>query len=130
MGFLIVFIGAGLGGACRHGINLAVARWLGVAFPYGTLTVNIVGCFLMGIIAGWWALSLPQSARLFLTTGVLGGFTTFSAFSLDVALLWKQGEFGAAVLYATASVALSIAALFLGLVLVRMFQAGTTTWGS
>ena len=125
MGFLIVFLGAGLGGACRHGVNLLAVRLLGLAFPYGTLTVNLVGCFLMGFIAEWWALrsSLPQPVPLFLTTGLLGGFTTFSAFSLDVALLWEQGRAAAAALYATTSVVLSIGALFLGLALVRALLA-------
>ena len=129
MGFLIVFIGAGIGGACRHGVNLAATRLLGVTFPYGTLTVNVLGCFLMGCIAGWWALKsgLPQSMRLFLMTGILGGFTTFSAFSLDVALLWERGRGGTAALYATASVVLSVGALFLGLALVRASALGSAS---
>ncbi len=121
MGFLIVFLGAGLGGMARHGVNMAAARLLGLGFPYGTLTVNIVGSFLMGLAVEYWALKsgLPQSLRLFLTTGILGGFTTFSAFSLDTALLWERGEGGYALLYAAASVVLSVGALFLALALVR-----------
>ena len=88
MNYLIVFGGAGLGGALRHGVNVAAMRLGFTAFPIGTLTVNILGSFLMGLIAEYFALKghLPQSWRLFLTTGVLGGFTTFSAFSLEVAL--------------------------------------------
>ena len=127
MGFLIVFLGAGIGGACRHGVNLAAMRGLGTAFPYGTLAVKVFSCFVMGLVAEWWALKsgLPQPMRLFLTTGLLGGFTTFSAFSLDVALLWERGQAGTAALYAMASVTLSIATLFLGLALVRASLVGS-----
>ncbi|HKH32993.1 MAG TPA: fluoride efflux transporter CrcB, partial [Beijerinckiaceae bacterium] len=91
--YFIVFLGAGVGGALRHGVNLACARLCGLAFPWGTLAVNIVGSFAMGLIAAWLAFKVEvpwsQHARLFLTTGILGGFTTFSAFSLDAVLLWE-----------------------------------------
>jgi CrcB protein len=124
--FLIVFLGAGLGGACRHGVNLAAMRLFDIAFPYGTLAINVLGCFAMGIIAEYWALKsgLPQPVRLFLTTGLLGGFTTFSAFSLDAALLWERGQPAIAALYVLASVALSIIGLFGGLALVRVLVDG------
>lgn len=84
--FVAVFVGAGLGGALRHGVNVASLRWLSAGFPYGTLTVNIAGSFAMGLAAGWFAARVDpdQTWRLFLTTGVLGGFTTFSAYSLEV----------------------------------------------
>jgi fluoride exporter len=120
--YLIVFLGAGLGGALRHGVNLASARLFGLDFPYGTLIVNVVGSLAMGLIAEYLALRADASQmwRLFLTTGILGGFTTFSAFSLDAALLWERGATGQAALYVAASVALSIAGLFLGLWLVRL----------
>jgi len=123
MGYLIVFLGGGLGAALRHGINLAVARMLGTAFPYGTLLINITGSFIMGLVAAYFAFKgdASQHWRLFLTTGILGGYTTFSAFSLDVALLYERGELGLAALYVLASVALSIAGLFAGLALVRNF---------
>jgi fluoride exporter len=123
MGYLIVFLGGGIGAALRHGINLAVARMLGTAFPYGTLLINISGSFIMGLIAAYFAFKgdASQHWRLFLTTGILGGFTTFSAFSLDVALLYERGETGLAALYVLASVAVSIGALFAGLALVRNF---------
>lgn len=126
MGYLIVFLGAGLGGACRHGVNLMGLRLLGSGFPWGTLTVNISGSLLMGILTGWGALAgnLPQELRLFLATGLLGGFTTFSAFSLDVVLLWESGRAGMAVLYALGSMILSIAGLFLGLAVMRALAAG------
>jgi len=123
MGYLIVFLGGGLGAALRHGVNLAVARALGTAFPYGTLLINITGSFIMGLVAAYFAFKgdATQHWRLFLTTGILGGYTTFSAFSLDAALLYERGELGMAALYVTASVALSIVGLFAGLALVRNF---------
>ena len=116
-----MFLGAGLGGALRHGVNIAAARLLGLGFPFGTLTVNIVGCLAMGLIAEYFALKgqADQHWRLFLTTGILGGFTTFSAFSLEVALLYQRGQLGLALLYVLASVVGSIMALFLGMFIVR-----------
>jgi fluoride exporter len=122
MGYLIVFLGGGLGAALRHGANLAAARLFGTAFPYGTLIINVLGSLAMGLIAEYFALKigLPQRWRLFLTTGVLGGFTTFSAFSLDAALLYERGQFAGAAIYVAASVALAIGALFAGLAIVRM----------
>lgn len=121
MTYLIVFLGAGLGGALRHGVNLGAARWLGVGFPWGTLTVNIAGGLAMGLIAGWFMLhdGAGQHWRLFLTTGILGGFTTFSAFSLDAVLLYERGELGLAALYVLASVIGAIAALAIGLAIGR-----------
>jgi CrcB protein len=117
MGYLIVFFGAGIGGALRHGVNLASARLLGLSFPFGTLIVNVVGSLLMGLLAGYFAYrtGLPQHLRLFLTTGILGGFTTFSAFSLDAALLLERHAYGLAAAYVAVSVAVSLAALFAGL---------------
>jgi CrcB protein len=126
MNYLIVFLGAGLGGAGRHGVNVLAARLAGTAFPAGTLVINVLGCLLMGLIAGAFALrvNLPQEARLFLTTGILGGFTTFSAFSLDAALLWQRGEAGLAALYVGASVIFSLLAIAAGLALARIMLAG------
>lgn len=122
--YAVVFLGAGLGGALRHGVNIGCARLCGTAFPWGTLTVNIAGSFIMGALAGWLALKVEhgwsQPLRLFLTTGVLGGFTTFSAFSLDAVLLWERGQAGVATAYVAASVILSIAGLLAGLALVRV----------
>lgn len=117
MGYLIVFLGAGLGGALRHGVNLTAARLLGFGFPFGTVIVNVVGSLLMGLLAGYFAYrtGVPQHVRLFLTTGVLGGFTTFSAFSLDAALLVERHAYGLAAAYVAVSVAISMAALFAGM---------------
>ncbi len=121
---LLVFLGAGIGGALRHGTNVAAARLIGSGFPWGTLTVNVFGSFVMGLLAGYLAFRAgaewTQNARLFLATGVLGGYTTFSAFSLDVILLWDRGQAVAAGLYVAASVVLSVLGLVLGLWLVRV----------
>ena len=119
--YFIVFLGAGIGGALRHGVNLAAARQFGFGFPFGTLIVNVAGSFLMGLLAGYFAFrpGLDQHLRLFLTTGVLGGFTTFSAFSLDTALLIERHAYGMAAGYAVGSVAAAIAALFFGLAVFR-----------
>jgi CrcB protein len=119
---LLVFLGAGVGGSLRHGVNMACGRWCGTDFPAATLLINVVGCFSMGLIAGWFAFRSgggQQHLRLFLTTGILGGFTTFSAFSLDTAMLWERGQSANAALYVAASVILSIAACFGGLALIR-----------
>ncbi len=122
MGFLIVFLGGGLGAALRHGVNLAAARVVGGGFPFGTMAINVLGSFMMGLLVEYFALrrGLPQHWRLFLTTGMLGGFTTFSAFSLEAALLYERGAIASAAAYVGGSVVLAIAALFAGLAIVRM----------
>ena len=119
--YLIVFLGAGIGGALRHGVNVGAARLFGYGFPLGTLIVNVAGSFLMGVLAGYFAFrpGIAQHMRLFLTTGILGGFTTFSAFSLDTALLVERHRYALAAGYAAGSVILSIAALFIGLAMFR-----------
>jgi CrcB protein len=120
--YLIIALGAGLGGALRHGVNVGAAHLLGTGWPYGTFGVNVLGSLVMGVLAGYFALRghASQPVVLFLTTGVLGGFTTFSAFSLDVALLYERGHLGPTALYLGGSVGLSIAALFVGLALARV----------
>lgn len=121
--YLLVFLGAGIGGALRHGVNLGCARFCGISFPWGTLTVNIVGSFLMGLLVGWLAFkggqSWSQHLRLFLATGILGGFTTFSSFSLDAILIWERGQAGTALTYIAASVILALGGLVTGLGAVR-----------
>ncbi|MGE0713843.1 MAG: fluoride efflux transporter CrcB [Alphaproteobacteria bacterium] len=123
--YLIVFAGAGIGGMLRHGANMAGLRLLGPASQWATLAVNATGSLVMGLIAGWFALRSGgggQHLRLFLTTGILGGYTTFSAFSLDAALLWERGEGWTAALYVAASVGLSLAGVFAGLALMRLTE--------
>ena len=121
MGFLIVFVGGGIGAALRHGFNLAFARLFGTAFPYATLFENVSGSIVMGVLVALFAFKsgIPHHWQLFLTTGILGGYTTFSTFSLDVAILYERGETGLAALYVLLSVVLSIGGLFGGLALVR-----------
>jgi CrcB protein len=121
--YLLVFLGAGLGGALRQAVNVFALRHFNLAaFPVGTLFINIVGSFAMGAIAGYFAHRGPDFApasRLFLTTGILGGFTTFSTFSLDAALLIERHSFGMAAGYVVGSVAAGLAALFFGLAVFR-----------
>lgn len=116
-----VWIAIGLGGAigamARHGVGVASVGLLGPNFPWGTLAVNVAGCFAMGLFIAWLAAREPHSAllRSFATTGVLGGFTTFSAFALEAVTLWRDRSLTIAGVYVLASVALSIGALAAGL---------------
>jgi len=98
-------------------------RWGGPNFPYATMVINISGSLIMGAVAGWFAFrgDASQHWRLFLTTGILGGYTTFSTFSLDAALLWERGEATLAAVYVVGSVVLSLVGIFGGLWLVRQF---------
>jgi fluoride exporter len=116
MGFLWVALGGALGSSARYGVNLVAPRVLGAGFPWATLIVNVLGCFAMGYLNALLREKLPddENMRLFLTTGVLGGFTTFSAFSLDFFGLMQRGEMPLAVAYAIASVVLSILAVMIG----------------
>jgi CrcB protein len=120
MSYVLVFIGGGLGSSLRHIVNLVCARYIGTAFPYGTFLINITGSTIMGL-AGYLAFKgeASQPWRLFLMTGVLGGYTTFSAFSLDAVLLYERGAIGLALFYVLGSVVFSILGLFAGLALVR-----------
>jgi len=118
---LLVALGGGLGASARYLTNLAALRIAGPNFPWGTLTVNIVGSFVMGILIESLTRRTGTSMELrsFLATGFLGGFTTFSAFSLDFALMWERGNQWHGAVYLGATVLLSIFALFAGLALVR-----------
>ncbi|MGI6244984.1 MAG: fluoride efflux transporter CrcB [Pseudochelatococcus sp.] len=123
---IAVFVGAGIGGALRWQVGVVAARWFRDAFPWGTLFINVSGSFVMGALAGLF-LERPdaerwQIARLFLLTGVLGGYTTFSSFSLEAITLWERGDVLAAALYCIGSVILGLAGLMIGLVMVRSFS--------
>jgi fluoride exporter len=121
MNYLLVFIGGGLGSTLRYIVNVVCPRLFGPGFPYHTFIINITGSNVMGLIAGYFAFraDAPQSWRLFLMTGILGGYTTFSAFSLDTAVLYERGEIGQALFYVLGSVVFSILSLFAGIALVR-----------
>ena len=120
--FLLVFLGGGIGAAGRHGVNLLTLRHFGPGFPFGTLIVNVLGSFAMGLFIGWLVRrsgGVGADLRLFVATGVLGGFTTFSAFSLDVANLWQRGEGLSALGYVLATVVICVVSVFAGLWLAR-----------
>lgn len=122
---LAIAAGGALGAVARHFVSVQAAAWFGSSFPIGTLTVNVVGSFIMGVLVETMALAWSTSGELraFLTVGILGAFTTFSTFSLDVATLVERGETLSAGLYVAASVVLSIGALFLGLAVMRAVLA-------
>ncbi len=120
MHWLLVFAGGGLGAIARHGVNRAGLELLGPGFPWWTMAVNISGSFLIGLLAGLFgAWETGQDMRMFLITGVLGGYTTFSAFSLDALTLWERGSFQEAGLYVLGSVILSLLAAAVGLMVSR-----------
>lgn len=124
MRLLLVLAGGAMGSAGRYLIQLWASDHLGAAFPWGTLTVNVVGGFLIGLIATLAdeAGSIGPDARVFLIIGVLGGFTTFSSFSLDSLRLVEHNELGRAALYVLGSVTLSLAAAATGIAAGRAFQ--------
>ncbi len=125
--YLVVFFGAGIGGAARHAVNFGAARLFGYGFPFGTLTVNVLGSIFMGLLTEFFVLrsGLPQELRLFLTTGVLGGFTTFSTFSLDAVSLWERGQWGMAAGYVAVSLVASVVGLSVGLLMIRLSGQGS-----
>ena len=116
-----VALGGAIGSVARYLVGIGSGKLFGTAFPWGTLIINIVGSFLIGVFVESFALKwdLPQTARVFLTVGICGGFTTFSTFSLDSYLLMDRGEWWPALAYIAASVVLSIAGLFAGLQVIR-----------
>lgn len=118
---LAIAAGGALGALARHKVGSLAMHWLGSGFPYGTLAVNIVGSFLLGLLAGGLAFkfTLPLEARAFLIVGFCGAFTTFSTFALDFATLTERGNLMLAGGYAAASVAGAILALFGGLAIMR-----------
>ena len=118
---LWIALGGALGAALRHGTNIAVARLAGGDFPWHTMVINVLGSFVMGLLISLMALrwNVGNEMRAFLTTGILGGYTTFSAFSLDFAVLVERKAYALAGAYALGSVGLSLAAIFAGMALVR-----------
>jgi len=118
---LMVAAGGAAGAAARYLVYVLAGQFLGTGFPFGTLIVNIVGSFIMGVLVEGMALAwtIGEQMRLFLAVGVLGAFTTFSTFSLDVGLLYERGRIALIALYVSVSVIGSIGALFLGMYLIR-----------
>jgi len=122
-GYVLVFLGGGIGAAARHWVNRSALSLFGPDYPAGTLIVNVTGSLAMGMFAAWFAFrgeTTTAAERLFLTTGVLGGFTTFSAFALDTRLMWERHDVMASLLYVGASVILSVVALIGGMFIVRI----------
>ena len=120
--YLIVGLGGAIGSIARYGSGVLVGRIWTSPFPLATMLINIAGSLLMGLFIGFLARTTPAwqaDARLFFAVGVLGGFTTFSSFSLDTVFLVERGEIGQAAVYVAASVAISIVALFVGLLIMR-----------
>jgi CrcB protein len=121
---LAVALGGAVGSVARYLVGIGSGKLFGLDFPWGTLIINIVGSFLIGVFVESFALKwdLPQAARVFLTVGICGGFTTFSTFSLDSYLLIDRGELWSAAAYMAGSVVLSVTALFAGLELIRVMS--------
>ena len=123
---LLVAAGGGAGAVLRYLVGIAVTRTLGHGLPYGTFAVNVIGGRAMGLLVGLLALKGGEGQerlRLLLGVGLLGGFTTFSAYSLELALMLRRGTYGQAALYAGLSVVVSVAALFAGMALARRLAA-------
>jgi CrcB protein len=121
MGYVVVFFGAGVGGTIRHAMNIWVARLAGTHFPMHTLVINVSGSLVMGLVTAWFAMKGGSAGhlRLFLATGILGGYTTFSAFSLDAVLLWQRHDYLLAAYYVGGSVVGSLIGLAAGLWIMR-----------
>ena len=120
--YFSIAVGGALGSMARYATGVYVGRWLGMAFPWGTLLINIIGSLLIGVFAEAFALrwDASQSTRVFLVVGICGGYTTFSTFSLDVVTLINHGEALAAGAYIVASVVLGVLALYAGLHAMRL----------
>lgn len=123
---LYVGLGGALGAMARYGMATGISHWLGTGFPFGTLLVNILGCLLMGVLVGLSAqyITLSQEMKAFLAIGMLGGFTTFSAFSMDAVELFQRQLAPEALLYIAASVIFSLLLLILGMLMAR-YATGT-----
>jgi CrcB protein len=122
--YFLLFVGGGIGTVLRHCVNVLFVRWFGTSFPFHTLFENISGSLVMGLFAGYFAFrsELPQDLRLFLMTGIVGGYTTFSAFSLDAVLVSERGQWAQSAFYVAGSVLLSVGGLVVGLAVMRKFS--------
>ena len=122
---LVVAAGGAIGAVARHLVYVLTNSVLGPGYPYGTLVVNILGSFLMGVLVEGSALAwtISPQLRLFLVVGILGAFTTFSTFSLDVAVLYERGRLGQVAGYVLASVICSVGSLFAGMYVLRRIYA-------
>ena len=120
---IAVGVGGAIGTLLRHGVNHAAARWIGLGFPWGTFIENVAGCFLMGVAATVFAAKagVAPEWRAFIATGLLGGFTTFSAFSLDTAQFLSSGQVGRAALYLGGTLILAFLGFYLGAGLTRLW---------
>ena len=120
---LSIAAGGAIGAVLRHFMAYRVSTVLGLTFPYGTLAVNVLGSFLLGLMVTLFAekFALSQEIRAFLTVGLMGGFTTFSAFSMETILLIERNNYSGAAFYILASVGLAVGALFLGMIAGRVF---------
>ncbi len=120
-----VALGGAIGAAARYWVAMQALRLFGPGFPWGTLTVNVAGSLAMGLLAGFFAhrMQVSTDIRMFLMTGILGGFTTFSAFSLDVSVLVARKDYMMSAFYIIGSVSLSVAVLLVGLRLARVWFA-------
>ncbi len=121
---IYIFIGGGIGSVLRYFLSSNISRHFGTYFSYGTLAVNIIGSFLMGVLIEYLTKTLPHSLELraFLAVGILGGFTTFSAFSLDAIIMFERGDNMLALAYVLASVVFSIIAVFAGMMLIQAIK--------
>jgi CrcB protein len=123
---LHVALGGAIGSVLRYQLGRGMTYWLGPqavsAFPWATLTVNLIGSFAMGLLAGWLARHAQggEPLRLLIGVGLLGGFTTFSAFSLELMVLAERGQAGQAFIYAAVSVLAGLSALYIGLIAMRV----------
>ena len=124
MNYLIVYLGGGLGATLRYAFNILGASVMITNAPIAPLTINVIGCLLMGFIAGYFAFrgNISQNFRLFIMTGIMGGFTTYSAFSLEVVSMFIRGQYYSASLYALITLIISIGATFIGINLIRVFS--------
>ncbi|PHR91374.1 MAG: fluoride efflux transporter CrcB [Robiginitomaculum sp.] len=120
-GLIYVALGGAIGASCRYLLGGVVFRAMGPGFPWGTLAANVIGGLLMGLLVGWLAFRVSggENLRLFLAVGVLGGFTTFSSFSLEALRMIETKAYGLATGYMSASVVLSVLAVFIGLMMAR-----------